>query len=139
MSAGKLVAKPHAADSSVKTTRPATQTGLRPIASESRPNVSNSAAITTRYAVTTHSTAPLSSAPKVRAIAGRLMLTIEESSVVLKVPTAAERRDSPAAELGIGRVTLGAWASDWCDRRSLFFCFKPGVQAASTQQSATGA
>src|SRR6266516_1365847 len=36
----------------------------------------------------THSTAPLKGTPKYRAIVGRLMLTIDESSVAIKTPTA---------------------------------------------------
>src|SRR3989442_7239124 len=36
----------------------------------------------------THSTAPLKGTPKYRAIVGRLMLTIDESSVAIKTPIA---------------------------------------------------
>ena len=44
--------------------------------------------MTTRYMMMTHSTAPVSPTPKACAIAGKLILTIDESSVAIKIPMA---------------------------------------------------
>src|SRR5690242_12539899 len=54
--------------------------------------------------MSTHSIAPLSGVPKARAIAGKLMLTIEESSDVMNVPTAT----MPRMAQGFTRAREGA-------------------------------
>src|SRR5579863_1630111 len=81
-------AAPQIAEPPVKMTSPATQIGLRPIMSARRPTDNNTAAVTTRYAIMTHSTAPLSGTPNELAIVGKLILTIDESSVAINTPTA---------------------------------------------------
>src|SRR5579885_493723 len=85
-------AAPLKVEPSVKMIMPPIKIGLRPIISASRPAVSSTPAITTRYPMIIHSTAPLSGTPKARAIDGRLMFTIELSSVVIKAPGAASAK-----------------------------------------------
>src|SRR2546423_15670370 len=61
----------------------------------------------------THSIGPVSGVPNARAIDGRPMFTIEESSVVMNIPTqtnaiTARPRAVDGATLAIGAVTIDA-------------------------------
>ena len=109
-------AKPQKADPTVKMIRPAAQIGLRPIISDIRPAVSNTPAVTTRYAIITHSISPLRGTPKELAIAGRLIFTIDESSVAIKTPMATMTN---TAHLFACSVCLGPGVSS-CGRDPSF-------------------
>ena len=82
-------ARPESADPRIKTTSPVKKIGFRPIISARRPKVRRTEAITTRYPIMIHSVAPLTPTWKLCAILGRPILTIEPSSVVIKVAALA--------------------------------------------------
>ena len=77
----------------------------------------------TRYAVMTHSTAPVSGTPKERAIEGRLMLTIEASSEVMKPPV-------PASTSTAQRL-----ARSWLAGQTRSRCGPPRAEAARDELS----
>ena len=103
-----LGAMEQSSEPAMKTTKPATYTGLWPLMSPNRPKLSRMPLTSSRYMVTTHWTVAIS-APKSLRITGKTVLTTLPSSADMNVPTPTASRmvqRIPAAGSGAVRAVI---------------------------------
>ena len=106
------VARPHASEEAVKTTRPDMNTRRRPSRSAARPPRSRKPPKVIAYMVITHCRLSLVKF-RARPIEGSATLTIETSRIVMKKaaqtsPSAFQRRGSGAAVTGLANESMEA-------------------------------